>query len=88
MTRHSFTDALIERSTQGAVKAAGNPVPMRTQVYIEHALAAIGTEINRENDLEAQCRLQDTQELLRRAWHVLDNSPYEPNDLILKGGVQ
>ena len=53
------------------------------KIQIEQLAIAIKTEINIENDTDRNCRLQDAAEHLRRAWHCVDDSKCENNDLIL-----
>jgi hypothetical protein len=52
------------------------------KVYLEQVAGEVEREINRELDTERNCRLQNTKEHLRRAWHTMADIPCTENDLI------
>jgi hypothetical protein len=53
-------------------------------VAIEQLAAELEREINVTEDVERNCRLQDAKELLRRAFCIIEQLPFEENDLITR----
>jgi len=53
-----------------------------TKAHIEVVAKLLNEAIAIENDIDESCRLQNARELIRRAWHQLDGTPCEENDLI------
>lgn len=52
-------------------------------IQINQLASEIEKELNQETDIHRNCRLQNAKELLRRAFHEVNGTPYEPNDLIV-----
>lgn len=50
------------------------------KVWTTQLAQKIEEELKTETDTDRVCALLDAREYLRRAYHVLDYSPFEPND--------
>lgn len=50
------------------------------KVWTTQVAQKIEEELKTETDTDRVCVLLDAREYLRRTWHVLDGSPFEPND--------
>lgn len=55
------------------------------KIHIEQIAGAIAEEIRREMDGDRQCRLQDAQEYLRRAFWAIDGTATEDNQTTIEG---
>jgi len=54
------------------------------KILIEQLGVVITGEIRTEDDGDRQCRLQDTREYLRRAWHAIDGSATFDNETTIE----